>query len=841
MDTKRIESFKQFAKYLEYPMVVFEAETGKVLDINYEAEVLLGSSVDHIQIEPGRAFTKLNFWELLHGKKSLIWHRIRMMADGKEYLVSGLVNETVTEDKLIYTLLFERRADLNIGSLTLENIVNHAGIVAAHIGRNEDGFEVEYVSQNINQYGYTRAQLYEKIVRIEDIICAEDLERVSSIMEEASSKQLNENSLECRLLTEERQLIPVRLMIHYIYNDYGKLSDCEILIMDLREELRKNSENRYLSTAVSKMRNVVLIKSYNEDRRTLKYISPNAEMVGMNVEALQKGYKLTEDYIHPEDRDGVIDAIYQAVTSGMTDYVQRYRMVQDDGKKIWVENIITVNRISDGEAEISFLLTDITEQKEMEEELAAFMKLSEDSEKTQGKSPADVKTIDKDNKEMMEQLQLMAETLGRNADYYTAIIDINGQLLTNPEGPARDLGQFYDLFERPLFKEQFSILSEQAKEQMIPQTTCFDFDAVSMKVHLVLAPLLLKSEITAYWVLTSFEENGAEILNAAVQQQWKLTNAIVGGFYAQDAIRQENHRNKVLEMRLSREQQARSAMEDMISAFSRGSESCLNEMCQKAGMYLSLENIGLYLANKETGRVETYFVWNRTGGNIEFFNMMKASPAGYQEIKKRFREKPILVADKKTEDSAIKDYWLRQTNMSGLIIAQMPFHTDLEGYVVLADANNDREFDKRDVNFAMTLAGMVAGIIQNSRQGNRLEILQEGFLDAYNHIRDAVFVKNNRSGEIIFANKAVDKLFGYSIVGMQAAEIISNQMDQYRNIQSIRQRLIAGKKVTKWQSYLKELDQIMNIVEVNLDTINGTDCSLVILKKNKNKDKKKDK
>ena len=62
----------------------------------------------------------------------------------------------------------------------------------------------------------------------------------------------------------------------------------------------------------------------------------------MNVDALKKGYKLTEDYIHPEDRDNVIDTIYQAVANGVTDYMHTYRMVRDDGKQIWVENEVSV-------------------------------------------------------------------------------------------------------------------------------------------------------------------------------------------------------------------------------------------------------------------------------------------------------------------------------------------------------------------------------------------------------------------------------------------------------------------------------------------------------------------
>ena len=54
-------------------------------------------------------------------------------------------------------------------------------------------------------------------------------------------------------------------------------------------------------------------------------------------------------------------------------------------------------------------------------------------------------------------------------------------------------------------------------------------------------------------------------------------------------------------------------------------------------------------------------------------------------------------------------------------------------------------------------------------------------------------------------------------------------------MQGVRKRFIANKKVTKWQSYLKELDQIMNIVEIRLELSERTDVSVYILKKNKKK------
>ena len=836
MDTKRIESFKQFAKYLEYPMVVFEAESGKVLDINYEAEILLGVKASNIHIEPGRAFTKHSFWDVLHGKKSLIWNRIRMVADGKEYLVSGLINEMTEADTLIYTLMFERRADLNIGSLTLERIVNHAGLVAIHMGKSKESksdFQVEYVSQNINQYGYTRGQLYDKVVKFSDMLCAEDFEKVCNMVRESVARHASEDSIECRFLTEERELIPVRIQVRYIYNDYGMLTDVEILIIDLREEQRKNKETTYLSNAVSKMKSVVLVKSYKAGKRNLCYISPNASILGMNVDALNKGYKLTEDYIHPEDRESVLDAIYQAVANGVTDYVQVYRMVRDDGKQIWVENEVTVNRVSDGEAEISFLLTDITEQKDIEKEMVATMEEPVEEKGVATGHTISRITIDDNDKDMIFEFQMMADALSKNANYYTVVLDSEGKQLTKPAGPVRNIGLFYDMFERPRFKEQFELVSGRAKEQRIPQSTSFDMDF--MKVHMVFAPLMLENVVTAYWVLTSFETEGNEILGEVAENQWHLANSIARCFYSQEMVQKETKIRKLTEMQLHKEQAERKVVEDIIASMAKENQAALGEMCYKTGLYLGLENIAIYLYNKETFNVERYFVWNCGGNESSFFDTMELSPAEYRVLEERFKENPLLVANSQSEQPFLKEM-TKQTKMS-VLTHKLTTFSGVEGYIVFADGDGSREYDAVDLHFAKAVSNIFESFIGNCCKKDKPDAVKSGLLESYDHIRDAVYVKDNRTGEIIFANKAMDKLFGYSLVGMRSSDIINDRLEQYRSIGGVRRHFIDDKKVTKWQTYLKELDQIMNIVEVHMETLYGADWSLFILKKNKNKKK----
>lgn len=840
MDTERIESFKQFAKYLEYPMVVFEAESGDVLDINYEAEVLLGSKVTNIKIEPGRTFTKHSFWDVLHGKKSLIWHRIRMLADNKEYLVSGLINEMTEAGTRIYTLLFENRADLNIGSLTLESIVNHAGIVAIHIGRaGEDSseFRVEYASQNINQYGYTRGQLYERAIALEEIVCAEDHGKVRAMLMEAAEKRKDEDVIECRLFTEERDLIPVRLWFRYIYNDFGVLTDIELLITDLREEYRRNSENAYLSNAISKMKNVLIVKSYQAGTRTLRYISPNANLIGMNVDALRKGYKLTEDYIHPEDRDSVLDAIYQAVANGVTDYVQIYRMVRDDGKQIWVENEVMVNRISDGEAEISVLLTDITEQKEMEQEMAVMIEeMAATSERAANSSAnsytAGIIPFDANDTLMISEFQMMQNALSKNANYYTLVLDSEGRQLTTPAGPICDMGLFYDLVERPLFKERFGSMTERAKEQRIPVSVSIEID--SMKVHMVFAPLMVEDIVVAYWMLTSFSQDGTTILGDVVENQWHLAGSIAKYFYAQDMVQKEAKSRKLAELQLRKEQTERRVIDDIIASMIRERETALNEMCHKIGAYLSVENIAIYL-EEENEKIENCFAWNRSDEETAFFDIMELSKSEYRAVKERFKKEALLIADAKGDDMFLSE--IAKRTGKAVVIHKIELASGKDGYVVLGDEERNREFDMVDLHFVRVVATVFGNFISYRQKKNGPDVVKSGVLESYHHIRDAIFVKDNRTGEIIFANKAMDKLFGYSVVGMCATDIINDQMEQYRHIGGVKKRFIDNRKVTKWQTYMQELNQIMNIVEVHMETLYGEDWSLFIIKKNKNKKK----
>ncbi len=833
MDSKRIDIFKEFASYIEYPMVVFEAESGKVLDINDEAKQLLGNDVKNIHIEPGRVLTKRDFWNMLKSKKSLIWHRIRMVTDGNEHLVSGMVNETSVDGVLIYSVMFELRADMTIGSLTLERIVNHGRIIAVHVSLDEDGKRhVEYASQNITQYGYSRVELYDNGMMLEDMICPEDVENLEEDMKMAVEQQMDESSHECRILTVEKDLVPVRMLIHYNYDDNGVLTDYEVLALDRKEELKKRDENQYLSDAMSKMKSVVIVKSFQAGRRILKYISPNANILGMNVDALRQGNKLTEDYVHPDDRDLVIDSIYQAVANGVAELDNTFRIVRDDGKMVWVEAHLTINRISDGEAEVAFLVNDITEQKEMEQEVANMIMASEEKLAMSVEYQKTDVHKDHDIFEVGSRLQLMAESVGVYAGYYIVALAEDGRLLTNPIGPAKNMGVFYDIVERPEIQVKINEIREQVKIQKISKSV--DIDLAGIPVRMTFAPIIVNEAVKAFWVLAAIDGEGIVEMGDMIEAQWQLASKIVNDFYEKDRIEEAIKNKKLTEFKLKREKQERKVLQELLNIALKEGEAGLGEMCQRIGMYLSVSYIGIYTENRETENAGKYFIWTQTDDENVFFDRMELSVSEIKEIEKLTEEKSGISATIRSKKPFMAEL-LHNSNMKFIAIEIMTPGVDAGGYIAFGDPSREEKFDKNEQYFVATATKLIQQVVFQKQYVVKKDTIREGFLETYDHIRDAVFVKNNETGEIIFANKAMDKLFGYSLVGIKAQEIVNDQLEQYRQISGIKKRFIANNKVSKWQSYLKELDQIMNVVEIKLNVFTTADLSLVILKKNKNK------
>lgn len=170
-------------------------------------------------------------------------------------------------------------------------------------------------------------------------------------------------------------------------------------------------ENKYLRKAIEKTKYIVLVKRYIIDMpgSSLVYVSPNASEIGMNVEMLNKGMKLSEDYIYPSDREMVMKTIHNAIDNRVQDYVHEYRMVGDDGVLRQVRVNICIEVVSEEENtyEVEFYIRDISAEKE-EEKQAEIKRAIEEPNRRMQISPTGSLVISKlDNPGMIPQIQKM--------------------------------------------------------------------------------------------------------------------------------------------------------------------------------------------------------------------------------------------------------------------------------------------------------------------------------------------------------------------------------------------------------------------------------------------------
>lgn len=809
MDRERFECYEQFVDQVKYPMVMFEAVSGKVLKINNEAAVMFGKQVERLVIEPRNARVHQEFWQRLHTKKSLFWHRIRLIADETEFAVSGFVNEIIHEGVAVYTVIFETQ--MQFGGLVLENVLSQAKMVSVYLSVQGDERKTEYVSQNVNMFGFTSTQFYSGDMTIPRMICREDRKHVEHAFYNGKERHADSIVMECRVLTEIRELVPVRISVRYIYNESDNLCALEVLIFDLRDEIYYKRETDYLNQAISKMKSVLYVQNFYHNERELMYISPNATMLGMNVDALQNGLKLPEDYIHPADRDAVFSNIYHAIENGVAELEQTYRMVRDDGKQIWVLNEISLERRSDFGAQVSFLLTDVTEQKMIEQKLAFV-----EEEIAQAGTPEEqvgISAIDTSSRSTVEFLQNMTRVLNAKAPFYNAVFDLYANRVGEPAGPQERMGMLYDMFERPDFRGLFDDVTTRVVEQMIPIQTTYMLE--EQLVQIIFTPILMRDAVRAFWVLVDFEQREISQLAMIASDQAKLANAVGKSMFIDDAIKREENLRKLSNVRLEKAQERNHLISDLLEdLIAKDSANC-GKICQKVAVNLNVSYVGIYLQNKETMDVEKYFTWSQNGGEELFFDSVMVDQKMYQSLMNVLSLKKAYVIE---ETSGIVSYkqFLESLEVDSLMLCPIWLGDDIKGYVVFADEMSGHRFDKGSEQVAKVVAIILSELIYGRGQDSQLRMALEKSFSVYNFMAEAMYVKDNKSGKIVFANVAMNHLFGRELVGVDANQILVNRMQQYQMMDSVRNRIITNKKLVKWQTYLKELNRVMNITEIQL-------------------------
>lgn len=593
-------------------------------------------------------------------------------------------------------------------------------------------------------------------------------------------------------------------------------------------------ENKYLRKAIQKAGYVIIVKTchINERKSQLEYVSPNASMLGMNIEMLNKGMKLSEDYIHPQDREKVITTILNAVKNKVEDYVHEYRMVGDDGKLYYVSNEIAVSDVTEDFFKVEFYLKDITDTRAQD-------KFTKDVKKQ-------AKTIDKRleaptnvPKEKLNELitddkvKLMMDTFTKLTGLYSVFVDVEGKVVFPPTGPATNLGDFYDLFEKPAYKEYYKHIKQTVLENDAP--TILDREEGGIG-KISAAPIKIGNELKGIWMVGSYTKEETAKLRQVYDSHWEIASMISEDLRMTVAIDVESAKSKGAGKKLLEELTRQSIVSDAMGKINSKLidtvDQVVEETLRNVGINMGIDKAALYTIDSATKKYVLRSFWNASG-EAPSEEILNTLPDRMYMVEKYIEEGDgSFVADNSnlTEETKLT---LMRYGVKAAIAHPIHLGDKLYGVLFLAEAGGERIWTGDELRFVGNIAVVIQNMLENAIGDDNIRNVNKHLIETYNNFNVGIFVRDAYSGEVLFSNKKMNELMGYDFTGHDSRELVTDLHDKFDNLDGVRKPFITKDKVVNWRRYIQKLDDIMDIMEIQIEWTSGEAASLIILRKAK--------
>ena len=587
-----------------------------------------------------------------------------------------------------------------------------------------------------------------------------------------------------------------------------------------------NTELEYLARALSEQETVVIVQTLSFAgqllRRSIKYISDNADRYGMNKSAIMNGFRLPIDYLHPEDRDDFVSAILAAREEG-TNYSYRARLVGDNGKLHTVDFRIIFLSISEGETEIEYIIQDaeskaVSMESRVEQEIAT-VKVEKPAIAEPAVSDADMNHVL--NVLAENNLAEFFQNISCAFNLYSSIVDGKGRILTRPVGPESFLGDFYDLFERPHYRELFRRLKKRVQDEGEPFIS--DMGNGNPDNLISAAPIYVEGNHVATWLLCAYDRKQAEDLKVIYKKQWDIADNVSSYMVKINTSIQKAEKLKKLEADTETHIRQKEIISDAIMNISDGM-GCISRLFEAAGNEMKVDYIAMFgLTSPDSSTYEYKRAWFSHGRNKTVIDSTW-NTGRYAEEYDTIKKKGCLIIDNKNMTNRIR-VGIFRGNVRAVMIFPVNVDEKESAYIVFCENKAERTWTENDIAFAKEVSATAGRIIRYATGAENTDEANKTLLDIYNYLNVGVFIKDDQSGRVVFSNRTMNNMLGYEFTGTDSSVIIAHTGGSMGFGESGDRN-----KVTNWRKYIETLVKIVDITEIKIKWLNGEPASVYIVR-----------
>ena len=252
------------------------------------------------------------------------------------------------------------------------------------------------------------------------------------------------------------------------------------------------------------------------------------------------------------------------------------------------------------------ILSDITDKKALENSVERAKKEFDDKlsyiMKTNTQSDEERNQID------TEKWTLITKAFSALTGLYTTIIDPVGKKMVEPAGPQKHMGYFYDMFEKPQYKQIYMKLNEVVLRNNVPVMMEMDDDITGSMI--CGAPIMIDGKHVATWICCSYDDEDAKKMESVYKVQWQLGRIFSEYAFSSQILAKEAIRAKSEEVIMENKLQWQKILLDALNTSDKSSQQVINDVIAQVGEVLNADVAALYVKDKQ-GDLDCQYIWSK--------------------------------------------------------------------------------------------------------------------------------------------------------------------------------------------------------------------------------------
>ncbi|MDR7665249.1 PAS domain-containing protein [Methanosarcina sp. Z-7115] len=373
---------------------------------------------------------------------------------------------------------------------TLRTIINNSQVVL-FLRKNENKWPIEFVSENVANFGYMVEDFTSGRVMYRDIIYPDDLEKIEKELEKRVKSADPAFNMEYRIFTKSRDIRWINERTFIQRNTDGEITHFQGVVLDItkrkknEEELEKTLKMQKMLTAVINNSPAVIFLWRNEKYWPAVSVSDNVIQFGYTVDDFISQTIQYGKIIHPADLEKVEEDLERSIQKGEVSFNSEYRIFTKAGDVLWVNERTFIQREGDGKVScFQGIVLDITPRKKVEEALRKSLEMQKMLKTIINKSPAVAfiwKNMENWPSEFVSENVIQ---FGYTVDDFTSGNILYGNIIHKDdikaviENLARSIREGYDSFEM-----EYRIFTRDGSMRWVEERTFIQRDDKGDAVH----------------------------------------------------------------------------------------------------------------------------------------------------------------------------------------------------------------------------------------------------------------------------------------------------------------------------------------------------------------------